>query len=169
MRKFSQLGLLLALFMMVSTAQASLLVEPLVGFNFNAKMGDEKGSGAAFGGRLGYQNIGLQLGVDYLRSTLDLTGINEDVKATEWAGFIGYKFPMFFRVYAAYIFSAEAEISNYKRNEGSGTKIGASFTGLPFVSLNLDYRRGTYEKLNGANDKVDFSALLFSVSLPFTL
>lgn len=176
MRKISQLALLLALFFAVtSNVQASLLVEPLIGYNFNGKLGSaSQGTGASFGGRLGYQNLGLQLGLDYLRSTLEYDRNwtnNAEFETNEYAAFIGYKFPILFRVYAAYIFSATGEVGSTKATDGTGTKLGASFSGLPFVNLNLEYRTGTFDKVTtlGINTgKADFSALLLSVSLPLT-
>jgi hypothetical protein len=178
MRKLSQLGLLVALFFsLTQAAQASLLVEPLIGYNFNGKLGTDasRGSGTSYGGRLGYQNMGFQLGLDYLNSTMDYGrgwGNNADFTSNEYGIFVGYKFPILVRVYAAYIFSANGEVGSYELSEGSGTKIGAGFTGLPFVNINLEYRRGTFGKSqvsgqaanNSAN--VDFSALLLSLSLP---
>jgi hypothetical protein len=182
-KKISQLGLLLALvFGAVSPVQAGLLVEPLIGYNFNSNVDFEDGEnysggmGPAFGGRIGYQNLGLQLGVDYLKSTIDMddSDFKDDVSSTQWAAFVGYQFPILVRLYAGYIFSATAETeylgSNTDFKKGSGTMLGASFTGLPFVSINFEFRNGTFTERKIGSSEVDkdddFRSYLLSVSLP---
>ncbi|MNT19450.1 hypothetical protein D3C72_1547100 [compost metagenome] len=57
--------------------------------------------------------------------------------------------------------------------EGSGMKIGVGFTGLPFISINLEYIKDDFTKFNGESlddsfDKFDSTAYLLSVSLPLT-
>lgn len=185
MLKLAQAGLLLALIGFVAPVKAALLVEPVVGFNLGSKLefdGGESysgGSGAAFGGRLGYQQLGFQLGVDYLRSGLNMddNDFDKDVTMSEWAGFIGFEFPILLRVYAGYIFAAtgETEYNNVdlELKKGSGTKVGLGFTGLPFVDINLEFRQGTFDeyKLGNAtvDDKTDYQSYLISLSLPFNL
>jgi hypothetical protein len=178
MRKISQLGLMLALFFTLSnSAQASLLVEPLVGYNINGKAGDaSRGSGTSYGGRLGYQNMGFQLGLDYLSSSLDYSRdsfSSDNLETSEWGFFVGYKFPILLRVYAAYIFSATGEAGAVEVSKGTGTKVGVGFTGLPFVNVNVEYRSGNWDqiKVNGVTQTgdADFSALLLSLSLPINL
>lgn len=172
MKKFFLAVAVIAFF--VSTqSKASLLVEPLIGYNLATKIGDENGgSGRAFGGRLGYQNLGLQLGIDYLNSTVDVDDV-KDFNANDFGAFVGYKFPVLLRVYAAYIFSSSGEYtfggSKVKAEEGSGQKFGVSFTGLPFVNVNFEYRTLTYDKIGGTavtGNGGDFQSYLLSVSLP---
>lgn len=163
-----------ALLMLASQqSQASLLVEPLIGYNLATKIGDENGgSGRAFGGRLGYQNLGLQLGVDYLNSTVEVDDV-KDFNTNDFAAFVGYKFPVLLRVYAGYIFSSSGEFtlagSKRKVEEGSGQKFGVSFTGLPFVNINFEYRTLSYDKVNNATvtgNSGDYQSYLVSLSLP---
>ncbi len=191
MKKLAQLGLLLALVLGFSSpADAALLVEPLVGYNVSSKLDFEKGdlytdgklftggTGGAFGGRLGYQQLGFQVGLDYLHSTIDMDDddFDKDIEMNEWAGFVGFEFPIFFRVYAGYIFSAtgKTEMSDVKTDfsKGSGTKLGVGFTGLPFLSLNLEYRSGSFGEYeqddNTVEDSTKYSSYLLSVSLPLT-
>src|SRR5690606_12288700 len=105
------------------------------------------GNGGAYGGRLGYQNLGFQLAIDYLNSTIDMgdDDIKSDLKTSEWAAFVGFEFPILFRVYAGYIFSANGETEDANGeldlNKGSGTKVGVGFTGLPFIDINFEYRK----------------------------
>lgn len=169
-----------------STARADLLIEPVVGYNFNAVVdfeGGERysgGTGPSFGGRLGYQNLGLQLGLDYLNSSLDLDDedIDKNIDSNEWAAFVGFKFPIFLRVYAGYIFSATAETEDslgqeYEFSKGSGYKAGIGFTGLPFVNINVEYRSGTFDEIEvdgaEADNSADFQSIMIGLSLPFAI
>lgn len=165
--------------------KAGVLIEPVLGYSFKTFEADgpdtseEKGSGVSFGGRLGYQNLGFQLGLDYLRSniSMDDNDFKEDLITSEWGAFVGFEFPVLLRVYAGYIFSANAETEfaggeKVKLQDGTGMKFGLGFTGLPFVDINFEYRKGTYTKLkagDSANVDTDFNAFMIGVSLPFVI
>ncbi len=193
MKPLSPLILLLALVLGYSTqSRAALLIEPVVGFNVGTKFDlkfddfpalDENysgGKGGAFGGRLGYQNFGFQLGLDYLKSSIDMStsDIKNNVSLSEWAGFVGYEFPLFLRVYAGYIFSANGSYKNAASqsvdlSKGTGSKLGVGFTGLPFVDINFEYRTGTLNQMSfGGTDydtETKYSSLMLGLSVPFTL
>lgn len=183
--KVLQLFILVLAFLIIKPANAGLLVEPIVGFS-NSKFetdtpgsSEEKGTGLSYGGRLGYQNLGFQLGLDYLHSNINVDDDNySPVQASEWGGFVGFEFPVLLRVYAGYIFSAtgesELKVAGTKNDleftDGSGMKVGVGFTGLPFVDINVEYRKGTFGeyKLGGTKQDVDtdYSAYMISLSLP---
>ena len=182
--KIAQLFILILAFFMISPAKAALLIEPVVGFNaatkYDFKDGENYsgGMGLGYGGRLGYQNLGFQLGLDFLKSSIDMddNDFKKNVDTTDWAAFVGFKFPILLKVYAGYIFSSEGESKNaagkVKFQDGTGVKIGIGTTLLPFLDVNLDYRRGTYDKVKAAglaDSEADFSAYMLSISLPFTL
>jgi hypothetical protein len=184
--KFSKviLPLLVITFLVtVPIAKADLLIEPVVGFssgNFESEINEEEHatSGLSFGGRLGYQNLGFQLGVDYLNSTLSVDNDDwGDLDVSEWAAFIGYKFPVMLRVYAGYILRSVANTEyqdlDMKFENGSGTKIGIGFTGLPFLNINLEMRQGNWDQYilnsNTVKDDTKFSTFMIGVSVPFTL
>lgn len=192
MKKLTQVGLLLALILGFSSySQAALLIEPVVGYSLNTKLEasandvltddvDVKGSGLSYGGRLGYQNLGFQLGLDYLKSsiTIDESGLEDSVSMSEWGAFAGFEFPVLLRVYAGYIFSATADGeatdgSKLEFTEGSGMKFGVGFTGLPFIDINVEYRKGTFGEfeLGGVKTgaETDYSSLMIGLSLPFTI
>jgi hypothetical protein len=192
LKKLSQLALLIALFLGISSqSEAALLIEPVVGYNLgykiDSKIGTTKdsytgGTGASFGGRLGYQNFGLQLGVDYLKSSIDMNDndFESNFDTSEWAGFIGYEFPLMLRVYAGYIFSGTAtskDSSNTKIDfsGGTGTKLGIGFTGLPFIDINLEYRQATFNEIDaagvpaGIDFELNYSTIMLGLSVPFTL
>ncbi len=188
-----------------STAKAELFIEPVGAFNFG-KLGAEKSTitGTGWGGRLGYYNTGFHFGVDYLSSTFsvidkskdgdddnnddDVLDVDEGEKMsdaklhmTEYAAFVGLKLPAFFRFYAGYIFSAEGDIPkiNYKFSSGRGTKYGISFTGIPFLNINFEYRNIQFGDVSDGGDEStedqkarignSFEAYAVTLSLPFSI
>jgi len=56
---------------------------------------------------------------------------------------------------------------------GSGTKFGVGFTGLPFVNINFEMRQGTWDQyiLNDTTVKeaTKFNTFMIGISIPFTL
>lgn len=193
MIKIAQLGLLLALVLgFVVPANAALLIEPVLGYNMGTKFDIEDGknysggSGPSFGGRLGYQNLGFQIGLDYLNSNInpDHKDFDSNIKMNEWAGFVGFEFPILLRIYAGYIFSASGQSTKYDANAGagnqkleldggSGLKAGVGFTVLPFLDINFEMRQGTFDdnKLGGTSitNDVKYSTYMLGISLPFTI
>ncbi len=169
----------------ISTAHAALLIEPVVGYNYGTKLDFEDsetysgGNGVSAGGRLGFQKLGFQLGIDYLNSAIGMDNKNFDkkVKMNEWAGFVGFEFPILFRVYGGLIFAGSGETmlnnDDIELQKLSGAKAGVGFTGLPFIDINFEYRRGTFSELreNGVKEESEtkYQSLLMSLSLPFTL
>lgn len=184
--KFSIIIGLLFFLIAIPSAKADLLVEPLIGYNFaqmkyKSTSDNESfsGSGVGYGGRLGFQKLGLQLGLDYLNSSIHINNdaFDSNVDTSEWAAFVGYEFPIFFRIYAGYIFSAIGEYKDESKNkvelsEGSGSKFGIGFTGLPLVAINLEYRTGKFDKFEVAgsegNTEAKYSSILLSLSVPLT-
>lgn len=188
--KIAQLFLLILAFLIIKPASAGLLIEPVVGYNMGnfevetAGVDKEKTSGTSYGGRLGYQNYGFQLGLDYLASNLNVDdSAYGPLKTSEWAGFVGFEFPILLRVYAGYIFSATADTKynaglgagkqKIALEGGSGTKLGVGFTILPFLDINLEYRKVTFDdyKFAGSkvNDKSNYDTIMLGLSLPFVL
>ena len=186
--KFAQLFILILAFLIIKPAKAGLLIEPLVGYSMGTTKTDNTGfstedlNGTSYGGRLGYQNLGFQLGLDYLNSSLNIDDSKfSTLKTSEWGGFVGFEFPILLRVYAGYIFSATGETQydagagkgDLDFQNGSGSKFGIGFTGLPFVDINLEYRKGTFGEYKYGGTKVekdtDYSAYMISLSLPFVL
>lgn len=191
MKKLSQLTILLALVLGYSSqSHAGLLIEPVVGYSFASANVDiefpsdpasntsdkKSGSGGSYGGRLGYQNFGFQLGLDYLASSMSVDG--DKFKTSEFGGFVGFEFPILLRVYAGYVFSGngtlETNTEDLKFKNGSGPKVGIGFTLLPFLDINLEYRSIKYEELKltsapASNINADYNAIMLGFSLPFVL
>ncbi len=195
MKQLTQLALLLALVLGISSnAKADLLIEPVVGYNLGYSLdvkfdsvamasSNQKytgGGGGSYGGRLGYQNFGLQLGLDYLKSSINMndSDFKSNIATSEWAGFVGYEFPIMLRVYAGYIFAGSGTGKNKldqttELSKESGTKIGLGFTGLPFIDINLEYRRATWTQNSFGGTDYDgsftYSTIMLGLSAPFTL
>ena len=190
MKKISHLVLFVALALGTSLqSHAALLIEPVVGFSVGKgnietdvpadpteNLSQTRSSnGTSYGGRLGYQNFGLQLGLDYLASNMKLSG--NDFKTSEFGGFVGYEFPILFRAYAGYVFSGtgtyDGDTEELDLKGGTGPKVGIGFTLLPLLDFNIEYRSITYKELEISNGlatlNLDYNAIMVGFSLPFTL
>lgn len=169
-------------------ATAAFLIEPYLGYK-PITDGDQgnteyETNGVTYGGRLGYQQLGLMGGIDYSLSSFDIeqttsTVTSESEASTSDFGlFLGYNAPILVRVWATYFLSSELdfeESSNNAKFKGSGYALGLGYTGFPFLSINFEYRQKSYDELENdsgtstVNPEADFSEVLLSVSLPFTL
>ena len=110
-----------------------------------------------YGARLGYQYWGLEVGVDYGRSSFVLENsesqgsVSKDkLLRQDWGVFVGYRFPIFLAIWAKWIpygtlkgkdAPSPAKIYHHGDDfKGSGRGLGLSWTGLPWISLNVEYR-----------------------------
>ena len=179
------------------SAQAGVLVEPYLGI---ATMGDGKVKPSVSstrtdleykfaptaGFRAGYSMWGAMVGIDasYQKTELQLErriGSNitdlgdQDVDKSQAGIFVGYNLPMPMRVWATYYLMGSVKFDDdSKYTSGNGYAFGASYTGLPLVALNFEYRNMEYsesETASGAtsNTDVNLGELLFTVSMPFDL
>nr|BDT28208.1 outer membrane beta-barrel protein [Bacteriovorax sp. HI3] len=174
-------------FLSAQTASASLLIEPHIGYNLSGS-GDAGGveydyNGPQLGARIGWQNLGLMLGLDYTRSSYEQeakssTGtVKTDMKRNEFGVFAGYNFPILVRAWGAYYFSNTTKADNSINTEykGNTKELGVGFTGLPFLSINLMYRMVNFDEFessagNGSlSPERDFKEIVLGVSLPLTL
>lgn len=192
---------ILSLFAFSNTSNAGIHVEPYLGYSlagsgdstFGTTKYDHSYATPTIGGRLGYNMLGLMAGVDYSMQTFGLesevgsTTFDDDVSKSQLGIFVGYELPILLRVWGTYFLSSKIEgddsqtagtliDSRYEFSDGGGYALGAGFTGLPFVSINLEYRTLEYDKgeISGAtitnyNEKLDLSEILLSVSLPLDL
>lgn len=168
------------------TASASLLLEPHLGYNISGS-GDQGSTerdynGSQYGLRVGYQNLGLMVGLDYTKSNATMKSTTagstskEDISRNEWGLFAGYNLPILFRAWAAYYFSNNMKFkvsgTEYK---GDTKELGVGFTGLPFLSLNLMYRMVNYDESESGsttsklNPDMDANEIVLGVSVPLTL
>lgn len=193
LKNFPRTILLLAVVLSFSfQSQAALLIEPVVGYSWGKLNSEESGTateedtqglkGTSYGGRLGYQNFGFQIGVDYLASNMTYGSDESKMKTSEFGGFVGFEFPVFLRVYAGYVFSGTGTLSSDDSEDtdlesGSGPKVGIGLTLLPFLDMNIEYRSVTYKtnedalapSFSGVDIDFDYNAIMVGFSLPFTL
>ena len=189
MRISKILLLVSTLFALSSTAQADLLLEPYLGYTIGS--GDRGNFDYDYktpqiGGRVGYQMLGLMLGVDYsmglgsfdVDAEHKVTGAETSSKnkKNQLGVFVGYNLPVLLRVWGTYYVNTSLETEGTPSSDysGSGYALGAGFTGLPFVSLNLEYRNFSYDEVEIGSTKstldpeLEFSEIFLSVSLPLT-
>lgn len=175
MRNLSLLSVL-GLFLFVNTAQAGFLIEPYVGtgqfkstVDF-AGQDEETDSITAMGARVGYGFLGtIYAGIDYAQQTTTVG--DDDATMTNMAAFVGVDLPILLRAWAKYyLTSSFAEKEFDKTDFSDGYAIGVGFTGLPFVSLNLELQTINYVlDFSGTDVDVNTAATIFSVSLPLDL
>lgn len=181
---------LLVACLLTVTASAGFLVEPYLGFGFTS--GDFKGndntsydistSGVTMGARVGYTMLGFMGGLDYSMATeseweFEASSTDKyDIKRSNLGVFAGYELPILLRAWVGYDFMSKAEGDSDDGAlsfEGGATKFGVGFTGLPFVSLNLEYKMFSYDdnKLGSTKltNKLEVNEVLLSVSLPLDL
>ena len=122
-------------------------------------------------------------GVDYSITTLDAeidtagyTSTLSDFDGNHLGIFAGVELPVLLRAWATYFLSSKLTDNDDDEYDGSGFGLGVGFTGLPFVSLNLEYRSMTYDEFTdvsagttSTDRDYDVSEILFTVSLPLDL
>lgn len=188
-----------------STSSAALLLEPFVGYSMMDT--DQattptpiagEASGLGFGARLGLQFMGLMGGFQYdsamateLEAVQGATTSKDDIKRTHMGIFVGYNLPVMVRLWGTYFFKSELEgdqattadagvdyIDSTETLNGAGYGLGVGFTGLPFLSVNLEYRTFEYDEeddsdatpvTSAINPVVETSEIMLSVSFPFTI
>jgi hypothetical protein len=168
------------------SSYASILIEPYFGTAMNSEIeignndAEEYSSGSSTGARLGYQSMGLQLGIDYRMHSNESEVNNIDTEHSHNAiyGFVGYEFPVMFRVFAGMAVSGSGEAtlgsSDYDLSDLSSTTLGISYKGLPFIAINFEmvnYSFDTVENSSGDEVDIDYSGshYLLSLSLPINL
>jgi hypothetical protein len=148
------LGLFLTLFLFTSTANALIYVEPFAGmskvsWDTSSALDATKG---VFGGRLGLSAMMFTVGAEY-------------AKADSWdktAAFVAFKpivIPL--RVYGRYFI--DTGLVDSKGEDYTGYGLGVGFTGLPFISINLDYN--SYSDDSSLSNNA--SEMMLTLSLPF--
>jgi hypothetical protein len=159
-------------------ANAGLLLEPYIGYNFAAVEDDGEGSaatGAMVGGRVGMTILGTAfIALDYSTGKLDWEpegGSTAELDGTMTrAGItVGADIPVApIRLWAGwYQMEYDPGLNDL---EGDGIKLGAGLTVLPIVDINLEYFNGEFDENDGISiDDVTEKGLMLSVSAPFDL
>ena len=189
--KLGLIMLLTALFGL--NAQAGVLVEPYLGIstfgNGKSKSGSTRTEydyklAPTAGLRLGYSMWGFKVGLDasYEKTTMEsdtLSGTNiipladQDIDKSQAGIFVGYNLPVPMSVWFTYYLMGSATFENdSKFTSGSGYSFGTSYTGLPLVAINFEYRNVKYDEFEtaaGATSVADanLGEILLSASIPF--
>jgi len=183
MKFFSLLLSMTLLLFAPAGAKADIFIEPYLGYeggraNTTTVAGTDgsgNASGTAFGARLGYAVPLLWAALDYTyatETTSSMTGGLTDSSATRSSlGVVaGVKIPLL-RAYAGYGFADSLKLTPAAGSQtmtGSSLKLGVSFTGLPFINLNLEYIMTTYTGFDPNNfSKANANLLLATISLPW--
>lgn len=180
MKKFLAVFGFSALMVSASVSQA-IYIEPYLGIygvgtqkmtTPAASEGDLTGS-MGLGLRLGYSFMGFSVGADFDTGNIDskaASGVTTKIKTTNLGIFANFDVPVLpVRAYATYILDAKATPEGSVDQKGKGFKIGAGFTGLPFVALNIDYYLIKYDNIGGVTADNDVKFAVFSVSLPLDI
>lgn len=190
---------LAALTFLTTTASAGILFEPFVGYNLNGSVENPTDNednydlgGLGYGARLGYNFVGLMVGGAYEANSLSGDGAiastaNQEATyaSSNMGAFIGYQFPVMFRVWATYYLSSTLDWEDVSTGaltvnvnaelKGSGYGLGIGYTLLPMVSLNLEYKTFSYDEVtqSGTTEALtnewDSNMMFFSVSVPFEI
>jgi hypothetical protein len=170
-----------------SSARAAVLVEPLLGYNFAAKVDGpggnhySGGNGLGYGGRVGFEKLGFLIAADYLHSNLNMhnSDFSDKLQTNEYGAVVGFRLPILLKFYGGYIINATGTSSygtggvasqSAKFSSGHGYKLGVGWTLFPLLDINLEYRNLTFDdlKLGGVKNNRDtnMGAWMVSVSLP---
>lgn len=160
-----------------SVSNAGLLIEPYLGYEMGTfkDAAEGKMDGTALGARVAWTApIFFWAGLDYTMGVSakykpDASGqADSDAKRSTLHAVVGVDFPILLRAWVGQSLMNEVKLDD-TTIKGSSTKLGVGFTGLPFISLNLEYIMETFDK----NSQGDFAtkpkntAYLISVSLPW--
>lgn len=163
---------------LVSNSFAGLLIDPYVGvgqlkstLDIASNSDDESGTSSVVGSRLGYSFLLLSAGVDFemVKSKLG----DDDTDVTNTSFFVGVDMPILVRAWAEYFVNSKFELDGDKDYEfefKDGFGVGLGFTGLPFVSINLELQTLNYEtELSSFKGDLKTASTVLSVSLPLDL
>jgi hypothetical protein len=147
-------------------AQAAFLVEPFFDYAVSGEVktgsSDSDMSATLEGLRLGMTSLGFLYGVEFsIGNTRYDTSPKVDATSQDLGLFLGYTFPVMIRVWATYY--TDSRISwDDEDYSGKGTKIGVGYSGLPYVSINLQMLNRSY------SDDIEDNATLLGISVPLT-
>ena len=163
-------------------AKAGLLLEPYLGYVSGTQKQTSKANytGSEVGARVGYSFFGFAFGADYqMGNYTDDSSPKDTITQGDFGAFVAFKFPVLFRVYATYVPSSELKLKysggSSTLKDGTATKIGVGFTGLPFININLEMITAEYGKASTSgvsstlSPKSKTSGYALSISAPFDL
>jgi len=179
MKKFIVLSIaMISLFYMSEKANAGFLIDPYAGIGSSASTldsptkEDKTASSNVMGARLGYSFLLLSAGIDY-QMLNGKDAQNNDMKVTSTSAFVGVDLPILLRFWGEYFFGSNPTgdtFDTYDTSFKDGYGLGIGFTGLPFVSINLEVETLNYDMdLSGTDYQYSTASTILSVSLPLNL
>lgn len=165
------LGLVFAAFAISQTPAHALLIEPFIGYqtgDFTSGSTKEDIDGIEFGGRLGATFTMVDIGGEIAKGDLSIdSSPSSDLETTDMGVFVAVNFPILVRAYVTYFLSSEAEPDSGANYEGDGGyRLGIGFTGLPFVSINVERILRKYDERGSSSVEVEVETTMLSVSVP---
>ena len=182
--KFSKYFAALAVATFTLTSHAGFLVEPFFGYalsgsssgSIDVGAGDQDQdatlSGTSYGARLGYGlPLGLGFGIEYAMGATSSKVDDETTSFTDtnMGAFVSHDFPILLRAWLTY-YTTMASKSDDGTSTGNGMKIGIGYTGLPFVSVNVEYVTSAFtESDQDLVESLDIKGAMtfLSISAPF--
>lgn len=151
------------MFFISATASAGILLDPYVGFGagkgkFTSPAASEFDlGGTEIGARVAYSIPLFFFGADYVMvsgktKVSSGAGVDSDLSANALYLMVGAHIPLL-RGYLGYSVMGSSTIKSSGTETtytGSSMKVGVGFTGLPFIALNLEYYRDTFNKFKNA-------------------
>ena len=168
-------------------SKASFLIDPYIGYKLAWDTATESNvevditrNGVSYGARAGYQFLGFMAGVEYgmgsgmtwdiaAAAAAGITAAKLDYDSTYMGVFVGYELPIMLRAWATYYFDVNWDFEGGTSRELTAIALGVGFTGLPFVSLNAEYRMNTFDSKLDFDDYETNGEILFSASIPLNL
>ena len=154
-------SVLFSMLFAAGTAQAGVMIEPYIGYETGTQSAKFKSSylpsantdlggivsATALGARLGYNVLGFWAALDYMATSGTLkydtsTLKDSDLTRSTLGVTAGFNFPILLRAWGGYIWQDDSKFKGTGTEttlSGGGYKLGLGFSGLPFVSLNLEY------------------------------
>ncbi len=180
-------------------ANAGFMIEPYAGFALAGGLEQKQTvplladySGFQLGARAGMTFLGFMGGVTYNMAssteyefTQGVAIVRDNATRNDLGLFIGFNFPIMLRVWGSYYLDSQLEgedaagtLDSTETWKGDGLGFGVGFTGLPFISINLEFKTFTFTEEEDTNavpttrtfsPEFTGSELFISVSLPFDL
>ncbi|NUN05323.1 MAG: hypothetical protein HUU57_06145 [Bdellovibrio sp.] len=174
------LGMFAVMMAFANVANAGILIEPYLGMEsgkYTSGTGDGKTEFTNMGVRVAYTlPVLVWIGAD---ATIGMSGKYKpdsggdvDAKRTSIGAVVGVDLPILLRAWAGVGLSNEIKVDSADnvKYKGGYTKFGIGFTGLPFVSLNLELIKDDFKDftsdLGSGDADLKNDSYMFSVSLP---
>jgi hypothetical protein len=138
----------------ITVESAQVIFEPYLGFHTGSYNDGGKSHGASgfgMGGRIAYEEVGIMAGLELqltILSSENSAGADIDIEQNQlgiWGGFIFPGLPL--RSWMTLFPYDAAELRPGGELKGTGVKFGMGFDPIPLLSLNVEYKRSSYDEI----------------------